>query len=280
MPVLDLQASANVRNRAADRLATQHCVIIREHFAAIWSIGISRNADELRKGVLNPLEKIRHGYQIPDHPRRACGRCGVTHSGGDQLFPPPERPDPVASAGDLSPSQTDLSAGFRPDRTDHADVPVHRLVAPAPRGLFHRQAAATVFAGHRDGLHADRSAHLIAGLVLRAAPAGGRARRHGVVSVPSGIVAGRPHGLRRPTRLRPIVLPGRRQCRHGHRAAARRLHRRAFRTAEHRVVFRGGASGDGGAVPGRALVSGAHPAAPLKASFCRTERAFTPAARS
>ena len=72
------------------------------------------------------------------------------------------------------------------------------------------------------------------GLVLAAVAL----RRHRLVDLPPGVVARRPDGLRRASRLRPVVLPGRRQRRVGDGPAARGLHRPAARPGQHRLVRR------------------------------------------
>ena len=51
-----------------------------------------------------------------------------------------------------------------------------------------------------------------------------------------GILAHRPLRLRRPLRPGAVAVPGRRQCRPVDRAAAGRLHRRAVRPDQHRLV--------------------------------------------
>ena len=65
-----------------------------------------------------------------------------------------------------------------------------------------------------------------------------------LVGVPPGVVARRPHGIRRTPRLRPVAVPGGRQHRLRHRPAARRVHRGAARPGQHRLVLRRGAAGD------------------------------------
>ena len=59
-------------------------------------------------------------------------------------------------------------------------------------------------------------------VLLAAAP-----DRHGIVGVPPRVLAGGAARLGRAARPRPVGVPGRRQFRHGDRAAARRLHRAA-----------------------------------------------------
>ena len=63
------------------------------------------------------------------------------------------------------------------------------------------------------------------------------AGRRRLVGVPPRILARRAHGLGRAPRLRAIAVPGRRQHRLGDRAAARRLHRRAARPGQRRLVL-------------------------------------------
>ena len=78
-----------------------------------------------------------------------------------------------------------------------------------------------------------------------------RADRLRLGDLPSGILARRAARLGRPLRPRAVDLPGRRQCRPGDRAAARRLHRRALRPGERRLVRAGRAGRHRRAVAGR-----------------------------
>ena len=118
---------------------------------------------------------------------------------------------------------------LRADRPDHADLPGHRVAAAAAGRHLYRQAAAAVLAGDRHGFHADRPVAAVARRQLRAAAGRRGADRHGLVGVPSGILARRAHGVGRTARPRAIAVPGRRQCRLGDRAAAGRVHRDAAR---------------------------------------------------
>ncbi len=143
---------ARRRGAGENASATQHCVI-GGRYAATSVIGILQETPPNPAGDASPRKMNANGYQIAHRTRGtrpdADRQSGVPHSGGDQLLAPPQRPDPVSAAGDLPAAQGSLSAGFRPDRPHHADLPVHRITAPAARGLFHRQAAAALFAGDR-----------------------------------------------------------------------------------------------------------------------------------
>ena len=81
------------------------------------------------------------------------------------------------------------------------------------------------------------------------------AGRHGLVGVPSGILARRAHGVGRAARPGAIAVPGRRQFRLGARPAARRLHRAAEGPDERRLVLARGAARDDHSLAGRRLVS-------------------------
>ena len=85
-------------------------------------------------------------------------------------------------------------------------------------------------------------------------PRGGGAGRHRLVGVPPRGVARGAAGVRRAARVRPVAVPGRRQRRHGARAAAGGVHRRAARAGEHRLVLARRAAGDVRAVRRRPLV--------------------------
>src|SRR5687767_9153744 len=95
----------------------------------------------------------------------------------------------------------------------------------------------------------------------RAADRGG-AHRYRVVGIPSGVVAGRAHGIGWAAWPRTVGVPGRRQSGLGDRTAARGVHRVATWADERRVVLSRGADRDGRAVSGGALVQGARHRAP------------------
>ena len=89
-----------------------------------------------------------------------------------------------------------LKDGLRPrlraDRADHAHLPAHGVAAAAGGRRLHRPPAAALLAGRRHGLHAGRPAAAVACAdSFRAAAARGRAGRHRLVDLPSGVVARR-----------------------------------------------------------------------------------------
>ena len=88
------------------------------------------------------------------------------------------------------------------------------------------------------------------------------------------VVARGAHGLGRPPRPRAVAVPGRRQHRLGDRAAARRLHRRAARPGQHRLVLRRCAAGDPAAGQCRPVVQPAPVAAAEPAAAARVSAAY------
>ena len=128
-------------------------------------------------------------------------------------------------------------AELRPGRPDHARLPVHRLDAAAAGRPLHRQKPQPY------SLTVGMGFTLVGLLLMSRAdvvshdPARRRADRHGLVGVPSRGLARGAHGGGRTLWSRPVAVPGRRQHRLGRRAVARRLHRRAARPAQHRVVL-------------------------------------------
>ena len=98
-------------------------------------------------------------------------------------------------------------------------------------GYVHRPLPDALFARARHELVADRaSPHRLCHELLRGA-CRRRADRHGLFGVPSRILARRPACLGWTPRHGAIGVSGRRQFRHGARAAARGLHRAALRAA-------------------------------------------------
>ena len=174
-----------------------------------------------------------------------------------ELLPPAERHDAVAGAGALSHPQGLLRPELRPGRPDHAGFPVHGLDAAAAGRPLHRQEAPALFPDGRHGLHPGRPADDVAGQLLSPDPVRRGPDRHGLLGVPSRGLARGAHGGRRSLRPGAVAVPGRRQHGLGGRAAARRLHRRAARPAEHRVVLRRRPDRHVRAVPGRRLVQAA-----------------------
>ena len=99
--------------------------------------------------------------------------------------------------GDLSDPEAGLRSRLRPDRPHHAHLPAHRVAAAAGDRLLHRPAAEAVLAAGRAWLHAARAAAALARAgELSDAAAGGGAGRHGLVGLPSGILARRADGAR------------------------------------------------------------------------------------
>ena len=95
--------------------------------------------------------------------------------------------------------------------------------------------------GRGHGLHVRRPDRAGARGELSDAAGGRGADRHGVVGLPPRIDAHGAAGLRRPARVRPVAVPGRRAGGPGARAAACGLHRGAARAGEHLLVLAGGA---------------------------------------
>src|SRR5262249_33234116 len=69
-----------------------------------------------------------------------------------------------------------------------------------------------------------------------------------------GVEADGAEGFGRPTRLRPVAVPGRRAGRAGIGTAAGGVHRRPTRSGQHLLVLSGGAAGDAAAAAGGAMV--------------------------
>ena len=195
-----------------------------------------------------------------------------------QLLALPERPDPVADPRDLSAAEGRIRAQLRADRPDHADVPDHRVAAAAADRPLHRQAPAAALVVVRDGVDAVRAAAAGLRAVVRGAAGRGRAGRHRLVGVPSGVVAHRADGVGRPARARAVDLPGRRQRRERRRSAARGADRDPERAAQRRLVRARGAARDRGPVAGRHVVRGAPSRVPGQGEG-RARRAAVAAAR-
>ena len=148
-----------------------------------------------------------------------------------QPLPPAERHHPVAAAGDLSGAAGELRPHLHPDRLPALRLPGHRLAAAAGRRASTPTAADVPPLHRRHGREPDRPVILAFATHYWALLARRHGDRHRLVDLPPRQLARRPHRLGRPLRLRPVVLPGRRQHRQRHRPAARRLRRAAVRPA-------------------------------------------------
>ena len=138
-----------------------------------------------------------------------------------QRRPSPQRHDAVGAAVDLSPDQGAAAARLRPHWHHHAGVPADRLGAAADHRPLHRQASAAVLVALRHGLDLLRDAGPGLRRRLCHGAGGGRPDRRRQLGVPSRGLARGPARVGRPLRLRPVAVPGRRQCRPGDRPAAR-----------------------------------------------------------
>src|SRR6185369_7718357 len=128
-------------------------------------------------------------------------------------------------------------------------------VSAGHRFLFGSPSKA-VRAGARNGLHAARNDSPLQGGQLQDRACRDVARRSRLIGVSSGVVPNGARGIRRPTRLRAIVLPGRRQLWLVTWSAARGVHRAAPWSGKHRVVLAGGTGGDGASGTRGKLVQG------------------------
>ncbi len=149
--------------------------------------------------------------------------------------------------------QQNYLAHLHPDRRAASGLPGHRLAVAAPGRALYRQAADVPALDLRHGREPDRPRHPRLRQPLLGAARRRRRDRRRLLDLPSRQLAGRPRRLGRPLRLRPVLLPGRRQHRLGDRAAARRLRGAAVRPVEHRLVLQPGAHRDGAALERRHL---------------------------
>ncbi len=197
----------------------------------------------------------RHHAHRPDRP-------GRRHAGADraQRDASAQRHDAVADPGDLSDHQDGLWAGFRPDRSDHPDLPDHGLAVPAPGRRLYRQEPDALFDGRRHGLHPHRADRPRLCRQLWAAADLGGLRRARLLDLPPG---SDPHGaqrLGRAARVGAGHLPGRRPDGRRAGAAARGLHHRAARAGEPGLVLGHGPARHGADdLDGRALCRAAAP---------------------
>ena len=189
--------------------------------------------------------------------RGAGDRAGLSGARRHQLLAFPQRHHAVADPVGVSDPEGELRARFRPDRADHAGVPVHRLAAAAGGRPLHRQEGAAVLAGDRHGLDAVRPAAAQRSRITTRHPDRRRAGRARLGGVSSGIGADRAARLGRPLRHGAIGVPGRRQCRHRARPGAGGADRGAVRPAVDRLVLLDRLRRDPGAVADRALVPAA-----------------------
>ena len=202
--------------------------------------------------ILNLSERHRRiSCHRPSAPR------GAWHPRRGQPLPPPQRHPPIADPGGLSHSQNYLPPRFRADRAHHTHGPTHGVVATAAGWHVHRPQSQALRDADRHGIQRRRfnpaldCARVLGDLVC-SRPGGRRVR-----GVPSGSVAHRPHGFRRPARAGAVAVFGRWECRILHGSAAGGIYRAAQRTAQHRVVLIGGHTRHGAAGVGQCMVQSA-----------------------
>ena len=209
----------------------------RRRIAARESPGIQ----PLNKPVIVSEEALAAPVVVPEltPARRQGGRggAGLYRAGRHQLFALPQRHHAVADRIGVSDPEGQLRARLRPDRHDHAGVPVHRVAAAAGGRAFHRQEGAAVLARDRHGLYLLRPAAAQRRASIRHHPDRGGAGRTRLGGVPSGVGADRAAGLGRALRLCAIGVSARRQFRHLDGAGAGGADRGAVRPAQHRLVL-------------------------------------------
>ena len=207
------------------------------------------------RGTLLRIRR-RHGGKQRKRGDRGTdrGHGGAADSACGQRGALPQRHDAVGAAVDLSVDQGAAGARLRAYRDHHAGVPADRLDPAADDRALHRQAPAAVLAAVRDGRDLRRHAGAGGGRRLRHHAAGRGLDRHRQLGVPPRGVARGAARLRRALRLRPVGVPGRRQCRAGDQPAAGGAAGDPQRPALHRLVRARGRDRHRDPEPGRSLV--------------------------
>ena len=127
--------------------------------------------------------------------------------------------------------------GFRANRPDHARIPAHRIDVATGGWAGDGPASAAILLARRHELQSDRTAAAVGGQFLSADPVRGGSGRDRLIGVPSRGVTRRPHGIRRPLRLRAVVVSVGRIVRLGDRTTAGGVHRAAARPGQRRMVL-------------------------------------------